>query len=121
MAGGRAWNASRERDEPITDHRTTRSMSTMYHPLRRSRGNSREVWMNTQPAEEDYRTCQGHARGGRDVRSALVSAAFILIGGKIGDLIGRKRAYVLWLVCYAVGAVAMILAQSLLRSSSSGR
>ena len=26
---------------------------------------------------------------------ALVSAAFILIGSKIGDLIGRKRAYVL--------------------------
>ena len=24
---------------------------------------------------------------------ALVSAAFILIGGKVGDLIGRKRAY----------------------------
>ena len=28
---------------------------------------------------------------------ALVSAAFILIGGKIGDLIGRKRAYILGL------------------------
>lgn len=28
---------------------------------------------------------------------ALVSAAFILIGGKIGDLIGRKRAYVIGL------------------------
>ena len=28
---------------------------------------------------------------------ALVSAAFILIGSKIGDLIGRKRAYVLGL------------------------
>jgi EmrB/QacA subfamily drug resistance transporter len=45
---------------------------------------------------------------------ALVSAAFILIGGKIGDLIGRKRAYVIGLVCYAIGAVAMTLAQSLL-------
>ena len=45
---------------------------------------------------------------------ALVSAAFILIGGKIGDLIGRKRAYVIGLACYAVGAVAMTLAQSLL-------
>jgi EmrB/QacA subfamily drug resistance transporter len=45
---------------------------------------------------------------------ALVSAAFILIGGKIGDLFGRKRAYVLGLVCYAVGAVAMTLAQSLI-------
>ncbi|MFF2821492.1 MFS transporter [Arthrobacter koreensis] len=45
---------------------------------------------------------------------ALVSAAFILIGGKMGDLFGRKRAYVTGLVCYAAGAVAMTLAQSLL-------
>src|SRR5215216_1548486 len=44
---------------------------------------------------------------------ALVSAAFILIGGKVGDLIGRKRAYVLGLLGYAVGAIAMTLAQSL--------
>ena len=44
---------------------------------------------------------------------ALVSAAFILIGGKVGDLIGRKRAYVLGLLGYAVGAVAMTLAQDL--------
>ena len=33
-----------------------------------------------------------------------MSAAFILIGGKLGDLIGRKRAYVLGLLGYAVGA-----------------
>ena len=45
---------------------------------------------------------------------ALVSAAFILIGSKIGDLFGRKRAYVLGLLGYAVGALAMTLAQSLL-------
>ncbi|OAV59399.1 MFS transporter [Enteractinococcus helveticum] len=45
---------------------------------------------------------------------ALVSAAFILIGGKIGDLVGRKRAYVIGLVCYAIGAVSMTLAQTLL-------
>src|SRR6188508_3096781 len=45
---------------------------------------------------------------------ALVSAAFILIGGKVGDLIGRKRAYVLGLLGYAVGAVAMTLSQSVL-------
>ena len=45
---------------------------------------------------------------------ALVSAAFILIGSKIGDLIGRKRAYVLGLLGYAVGALAMTLAQNLL-------
>jgi MFS family permease len=44
---------------------------------------------------------------------ALVSAAFILIGSKIGDLFGRKRAYVLGLLGYAVGAVAMTLAQTL--------
>jgi EmrB/QacA subfamily drug resistance transporter len=44
---------------------------------------------------------------------ALVSAAFILIGGKVGDLIGRKRAYVLGLLGYAVGALAMTLAQSI--------
>jgi EmrB/QacA subfamily drug resistance transporter len=44
---------------------------------------------------------------------ALVSAAFILIGSKIGDLIGRKLAYVLGLLGYAVGALAMAFAQSL--------
>src|SRR4029077_2775883 len=44
---------------------------------------------------------------------ALVSAAFILIGSKVGDLIGRKRAYVLGLIAYATGALAMALAQSL--------
>ena len=45
---------------------------------------------------------------------ALVSAAFILIGSKVGDLIGRKRAYVLGLLAYAVGALGMALSQSLL-------
>ena len=35
---------------------------------------------------------------------ALVSAAFILIGSKVGDLIGRKRAFVLGLVAYAIGS-----------------
>jgi EmrB/QacA subfamily drug resistance transporter len=44
---------------------------------------------------------------------ALVSAAFILIGSKVGDLIGRRRAYVLGLLGYAVGAAAMTLAQDL--------
>jgi EmrB/QacA subfamily drug resistance transporter len=44
---------------------------------------------------------------------ALVSAAFILIGSKVGDLIGRKRAYVLGLIGYAIGALSMVLAQSL--------
>ena len=44
---------------------------------------------------------------------ALVSAAFILIGSKVGDLIGRKKAYVLGLLGYAIGALAMTLAQGL--------
>src|SRR6186997_1573295 len=45
---------------------------------------------------------------------ALVSAAFILIGSKVADLIGRKLAYVLGLLGYAVGAISMTLAQSVL-------
>jgi EmrB/QacA subfamily drug resistance transporter len=45
---------------------------------------------------------------------ALVSAAFILIGSKVGDLIGRKRAYVLGLLGYAIGALSMALAQGLI-------
>src|SRR3954449_10595259 len=44
---------------------------------------------------------------------ALVSAAFILIGSKVADLIGRKRGFVLGLLGYAIGAVAMTLAQDL--------
>src|ERR1700712_4263247 len=43
---------------------------------------------------------------------ALVSAAFILISSKVGDLFGRKRAYVVGLLAYAIGALAMTLAQS---------
>jgi MFS family permease len=44
---------------------------------------------------------------------ALVSAAFILIGSKVGDLFGRRRAYVLGLLGYGTGAVAMTLAQDI--------
>jgi EmrB/QacA subfamily drug resistance transporter len=44
---------------------------------------------------------------------ALVSAAFILIGSKVGDLIGRRRAYVIGLLGYGIGATAMTLAQGL--------
>jgi EmrB/QacA subfamily drug resistance transporter len=44
---------------------------------------------------------------------ALISAAFILINSKLGDLMGRKRAYVIGLLAYAVGALAMTLTQSL--------
>ncbi|HEY7792547.1 MAG TPA: MFS transporter [Gaiellaceae bacterium] len=45
---------------------------------------------------------------------ALVSAAFILIGSKLADLMGRKLAYILGLLGYAIGALAMTLSQSLL-------
>jgi MFS family permease len=44
---------------------------------------------------------------------ALVSAAFILIGSKVCELIGRKRGYVLGLLAYAVGALSMTLSQTL--------
>jgi EmrB/QacA subfamily drug resistance transporter len=44
---------------------------------------------------------------------ALVSAAFILISSKLGDLFGRKLAYTLGLLGYAVGATAMVLAQDI--------
>ena len=44
---------------------------------------------------------------------ALVSAAFILIGSRVGDFIGRRKAYVLGLVGYGIGAIAMTLAQNL--------
>jgi EmrB/QacA subfamily drug resistance transporter len=44
---------------------------------------------------------------------ALVSAAFILISSKVGDLIGRKLAYTLGLIGYAIGAISMTLAQDL--------
>src|SRR3977135_3094561 len=45
---------------------------------------------------------------------ALVSAPFILIGSKIGDLIGRKRAYIIGLLGYAAGALSVRLSKSLL-------
>src|SRR3954454_1410370 len=44
---------------------------------------------------------------------ALVSAAFILISSKLGDLFGRKRAYVVGLLLYASGAIAMVVGQGL--------
>ena len=42
-----------------------------------------------------------------------MSAAFILISSKVGDLFGRKRAFVVGLLGYAIGAIAMTLAQGL--------
>ena len=44
---------------------------------------------------------------------ALVSAAFILISSKLGDLFGRKRAYRAGLLLYMLGALAMVFAQGL--------
>jgi MFS family permease len=44
---------------------------------------------------------------------ALVSAAFILMGSKVSDLIGRKRGYIIGLCGYGVGALSMTLTQSL--------
>src|SRR3954469_23728565 len=44
---------------------------------------------------------------------ALVSAAFILIGSKVADLIGRKRAFIIGLIGYAIGALSMTLSQTL--------
>src|SRR3712207_4566701 len=44
---------------------------------------------------------------------ALISAAFILVSSKVGDLFGRRRAYIAGLLAYAIGALAMTLAQSL--------
>ena len=44
---------------------------------------------------------------------ALISAAFILTNSKTGDLMGRKRAYIIGLLAYAVGAVAMTVARNL--------
>jgi EmrB/QacA subfamily drug resistance transporter len=44
---------------------------------------------------------------------ALVSAAFILISSKVADLIGRKRAYVIGLMAYAIGALTMTVTTDL--------
>ena len=44
---------------------------------------------------------------------ALVSAAFILISSKVADLIGRKKAYVIGLLAYAIGALTMTITTSL--------
>jgi MFS family permease len=45
---------------------------------------------------------------------ALVSAAFILVGSKISDFIGRRKAYILGLLGYGLGAIAMTFTQNLL-------
>ena len=50
---------------------------------------------------------------GRGHRSAGVRCVLILISSKVGDLFGRKRAFVVGMVFYAVGALAMVFAQGL--------
>jgi hypothetical protein len=49
---------------------------------------------------------------------ALVSAAFILISSKVGDLMGRKRAFMLGLIGYAIGALPAM--QSLIHGNFEG-
>lgn len=44
---------------------------------------------------------------------ALISAAFILINSKVGDLVGRKKTYKLGLAAYGAGALSMVLAQNI--------
>jgi EmrB/QacA subfamily drug resistance transporter len=44
----------------------------------------------------------------------LVMAAFMITGGKIGDLIGRRRAFGLGLVVYATGSLLTAIAPTLL-------
>ena len=43
----------------------------------------------------------------------LVMAAFLVTGGKVGDLIGRRRAFVVGLVVYGVGSLLTALAPTL--------
>src|SRR5687768_6178335 len=42
----------------------------------------------------------------------LVMAMFMLTGGKIGDIIGRRRTFVIGLVIYAAGSAITALAPS---------
>lgn len=44
---------------------------------------------------------------------ALVSAAFILISSKLSDIFGRKKSYIIGLIAYGIGALAMALAHNL--------
>jgi len=68
------------------------------------------------PADPDRAVTTVSAVQSAIALEALVSAAFILISSKLGHLFGRKRAYVLGLLAYAIGALAMTLAQSLIRA-----
>ena len=43
----------------------------------------------------------------------LVMAAFMITGGKVGAMIGRKRAFTIGCVIYAAGSLTTALSQSL--------
>lgn len=44
---------------------------------------------------------------------ALVMAAFILIGGKLSDIFGRKRIFIVGVIIYAIGTITAAFSQSL--------
>ena len=49
---------------------------------------------------------------------ALVMAMFMLTGGKVGDIIGRRRAFVVGLVIYAIGSALTAASGSVFLSST---
>ena len=51
----------------------------------------------------------------------LVMAMLIMTGAKIGDMIGRRRAFVIGLIIYACGSALTAPSQSVLCSPSGGR
>ena len=44
---------------------------------------------------------------------SLIMAAFMLIGGKIGDIYGRKKAFIIGLIIYGIGTLTAALAPSI--------
>ncbi len=51
----------------------------------------------------------------------LVMAMLIMTGAKIGDIIGRRRAFVIGLIIYACGSALTAVSQSVVPSPSAGR
>ncbi len=51
----------------------------------------------------------------------LVMASFMMTGGKIGAIIGRRRAFALGLVVYACGSLVTLWPRTSPSSSSGGR
>ena len=43
---------------------------------------------------------------------ALVMASFMITGGKLGDILGRKRAFLIGLVLYGIGSAGTAASQS---------